>query len=565
MQGFLGQQDATFWIVMIANAALLAGVSIYLARYVKNTGDFFSGSNCTPWWVSGLSFFMTAFSASVFVANASFTYRHGMLSLVMIAFFFPVFLLGYLVFSRKWHRTGVSTAIEFIDKRYSGGASKFFIWTGIPIRILDNANRLYVTSVLIEVLLGLNLWTGILITSAITLVYTIFGGFLAVVVTDSIQAIMMAVIVSAVAIVGYLRVGGVSSMIEQFPQKFWDITPEGTDYNLIFIVSMTLVSLFSWNGYWSLVQRYVSVPTEKDAQKVALTSAVSYFVLFPLFFLPPLYAIILVPGLEGTDSEQCYMRVAQMLLPSCLLGFLCFSIFGATVTALNSELNVISQIAVQDVLGKILKSAGDKMKLLIGRVIIVVAMLLCVSVAGFIRGLGGSFHYLIILMSLTTLPTFLPLLFGLLYKKTPAWGAVLSFCTGLTTGLILTFVVKIPTSYMIFANFAVTLSTMIITGHFWPVSGKRAEIVDELFTKLGTPGASDIVDDGSEVKVNSRLISVTAVSLLFIAALLIVLSVVPGTEFSRITIITAIVFAAFGAGLWLLKNYLNGNSKLVIV
>ena len=554
MNGFIGQQGWVFWFVMASNAALLAGVSVYLAKYVKNTGDFFSGSNCTPWWVSGLSFFMTAFSASVFVANASFTYRHGMLSFLMVLFFFPVFLLGYLIFSRKWHRTGVSTAIEFIDTRYSSGASKFFIWTGIPIRILDNANRLYVTSVLLEVLLGLNLWTGILITSVITLVYTIFGGFLAVVATDAIQAVMMAVIVGVVAIVGYFRVGGAAALIEGLPQRFWDISPEGTDFNLVFVVAMTLVGLFSWNGYWSLVQRYVSVPTEKDAQKVALTSAVSYFFLFPLFFLPPLYAIILVPGLEGTDTEHCYMMVAQMLLPACLLGFLCFSIFGATVTALNSELNVISQIAIQDVFKKGLKLSNDKTRLFIGRLIIVIVMVLCMVVAGFIRSFGGSFRYLIMLMSLTTLPTFVPLLYGLISKRTPAWGAVLSFCTGLTTGVICTFVLNIPTAQMVFINFAVTLATMIITGWLFPVSGERVAIVEELFTKIRTPGASDIIADGSEVKVNSRLITVTATSFFVIAGILLILSLAPGYEFSLVSVVVAAVFALIGLSLLKVKE-----------
>lgn len=563
MNGFIGQQGIVFWIVMAANAALLGGVSIYLAKYVKNTGDFFSGSNCTPWWVSGLSFFMTAFSASVFVANASFTYKHGLLSFLTVLFFFPIFCLGYLIFSRKWHRTGVSTAIEFIDKRYSSGASKFFIWTGIPIRILDNANRLYVTSVLIEVLLGLNLWTGIMITSAITLIYTIFGGFLAVVATDAIQAVMMAVIVGVLAVVGYMRVGGVGALIEGLPQRFWDISPEGTDYNLMFVIAMTLVGLFSWNGYWSLVQRYVSVPTEKDAQKVALTSAVSYFLLFPLFFLPPLYAIILVPGLEGTDTEHCYMMVAQMLLPSCLLGFLCFSIFGATVTALNSELNVISQIAIKDVFRKRLELSEEKLQLLIGRLIIVIVMILCMVVAGFIRNFGGSFRYLITLMSLTTLPTFVPLLFGLMYKRTPAWGAVLSFCTGLTTGVICTFVLDVPTAYMIFANFAVTLATMIITGELCPVKGARAEIVEHLFEKIKTPGASDLVNDGSEVKVNSRLISVTAVSFFIIAAILLTLAFAPGYEFSLVSVVVALIFTAIGLGLLYLRVVVNRKGLTV--
>jgi Na+/proline symporter len=256
------------------------------------------------------------------------------------------------------------------------------------------------------------------------------------------------------------------------------------------------------------------------------------------------------------------MRVAQMLLPSGLLGLLCFSIFGATVTALNSELNVIAQITIQDVCKNLLKSLDDKKRLFISRTIIVIVMLLCMVVAGFIRKLGGSFHYLITLMSLTTLPTFMPLLIGLLYKKTPAWGAVLSFCTGLGTGVILTFVYKVPTASMVFANFAVTLLTLIITGELWPVKGERAVIVEKLFTKLSIKGSSDIQVDGSEVTVNSRLIMVTGFSFLLLSVLLLLMSFIG--EFSVLTLVVAAIFLAVGLLLAALKSFLE-KSALVKV
>ncbi len=130
------QLEWSFWFVLCSYAVLLIGVSVYVGRMINNTDDFYRGGGNNTWWASGLSFFMTTTSASVFVANASFAYNYGLLNICLIIAQLPVFVLGYFVFARLWHRTGCESAIEFIDHRYGKATTKFFLWTGIPIRLL---------------------------------------------------------------------------------------------------------------------------------------------------------------------------------------------------------------------------------------------------------------------------------------------------------------------------------------------------------------------------------------------------------------------------------------------
>ena len=119
-------QPATFWLVIVLYTLLLIGISFYFLRFVKNTDDFFLGARHTPWTVAGLSFFMTAFSASVFVADASFTYRYGGLSLLKIIASAPIFIIGFFLFAPRWHRTGHHSAIDFIENRYGQTTGQFF-------------------------------------------------------------------------------------------------------------------------------------------------------------------------------------------------------------------------------------------------------------------------------------------------------------------------------------------------------------------------------------------------------------------------------------------------------
>jgi SSS family transporter len=485
-------QSFAFYFVIIFYYILLAAVSFYFSKYVKNTSDFYKASGQTPWLVAGLSFFMTAFSASVFVANASFAYNYGLLNILLIVAQLPTFVFGYFIFSKLWHRSKCNTAIEFMERRYDHKTAKFFVWTGIPIRILDNANRIYVTAVLFEVLLGMDLWVAILFTCIAALIYTVKGGFLGIVVTDTLQAIIMMIIVFVVALMAFIKVGGISGFMARVPEGYWTLNPKGSDFNLTLISAWCIVGLVAWNGMWSLVQKYVSVEKETDAQKVAATCGISYFILFPLLAIPPMCAAVLLPELRGTASgaEQSFIKMAEAILPSGLLGLLCFAIFGATVTSLNSELTVISQIAIQDVFKKVLKNVSEKQKLFLGRIIIIVVIALCASIAFAIRPLGGAFRYLINVLGLTTLPTFIPLLLGLIYRRTPAWGSIASFLIGIILSVVLRFIFGVPLGWVIFANGTITACAMLFIGWIWPVSGERKEVVDKLFMNLTTPHSS---------------------------------------------------------------------------
>ncbi|MFI4910891.1 MAG: hypothetical protein ACIAQZ_04415 [Sedimentisphaeraceae bacterium JB056] len=541
---------SSFWTVIGLYTVLLAGVSAYFAKFIKNTDDFFVGSRHTPWWVSGLSYFMTAFSASVFVGRASFSYNYGGLSLVFILFGMPTFFFGYFIFARKWHRTGCSTAIEFVNKRFSPATAKFFIWTGIPVRVLDNANRLYVTAVLLEVLFGFNIWMSIIVTAAIAVLYTIAGGFLAVVLTDALQAIVMAVIVTVVAIAGFIKVGGISGFVEQLPTSFYEMNPAGSDYSLLFIILVGFSGILSWNGYWSLVQRYVSVEKEVDARKVAMSTGISYFMLFPLLTLPPVFASILIPGLEGAETEHCFIMLSDMILPTTLFSLLCFSLFGATITSLNSELNVLSQIIVQDVLAKWLGKATDKFRLFMSRFFIIVLTIFCVLMASMVRGLGGSFRYLMILLAITTIPTCGPLIMGLLYRRTPAWGAMLSFVTGITTAVLMSFVFKTSSSAMIIGNLIATFSVIFITGFIDPATGQ-----DEMFARLKTPNSGDPKEQTTTARtVNIRFIKIVATCLIVLSAVLFLASLLSSLDISGLEILTISVLLVLG-GLLLLFVY----------
>lgn len=537
-----------FWFVVGAYAILLTGISVYVGRMIRNTDDFYRGSGRNAWWASGLSFFMTTTSASLFVANASFAYNYGLLNILLIIAQLPVFVLGFFFFARLWHRTGCHSAIEFIDHRYGKPTTRFFLWTGIPIRLLENSLRVYVTAVLLEALFGIPLLTGVLITSGLALAYTLIGGFLGVVITDTLQAILLGVIVSVVAILAWSKIGSIGEFMSAVPDDYWSLFPEDGVMDLPMIIGWVFVAAFAWNANWSLVQRFVSVPTERDAAKVSLMSGAAYYLIFPVLAVPPMLAAALLPELRGTAAEEhSYFLIAWDVLPQGLLGMLCFGIFGATITALNSELNVMSQVIIKDGIHRWVGRCAEKTELLIGRLIIVLLLIICVFVAIRIREFGGAFTFLVTLLGLTTLPIFVPILLGLLVGRADGRTCMLSFFMGLSTAIVLRFVLETPMSVVIAGNGIVTALTYFLLPLVMPPGKEMASKIDSLFQRLSRPGASDAATAESKA-MDSRLLRLTGWSLVAISAITIVgsLEFKDGALFSPSGVVVGIIFLLVG-------------------
>jgi len=437
-----------------------------------------------------------------------------------------------------------------MDYRYGKPTTRFFLWTGIPIRLLENALRVYVTSILLEALFKIPLFYGVMITSSLALVYTLIGGLIGVVITDALQAILLGVIVVVVAILAWSELGSIDSFMTQLPENYWTLFPGDGSMDLPMILGWVFVALFAWNANWSLVQRFVSVPTERDATKVSLMGGLAYYLIFPVLAIPPMLAAALLPELRGTDAvEQSYFLIAWQVLPQGLLGMLCFGIFGATITALNSELNVMSQVIVKDGIRKFTAGLSEKAELLVGRLVIVVLLVVCFAISLKIRDFGGAFTFLVTLLGLTTLPIFIPVLLGLVMKKANGLVCMAAFTAGFLTAIVLRFMVDAPMSVVIPANGAATFLV------YWRLpyllkAQKPSERTDLLFERLAVKDASQEHD--VETKgVHGKLLFLTAVSLLLIALILFIGSWTPGGEVSLALsgVVVAALFVLMGGAL----------------
>ena len=90
---------------------IMAGMGLSLGFFVKNIGDYFKGGSAIPWYVGGISNFMSLFSAFVFVAHASIAYENGFVAVTVMWCTVPATIIGATVFAKYWRRAGLSSPV----------------------------------------------------------------------------------------------------------------------------------------------------------------------------------------------------------------------------------------------------------------------------------------------------------------------------------------------------------------------------------------------------------------------------------------------------------------------
>lgn len=409
-------------------------ISTASARRNSNQAQMFSAGRSSPWWASGLSAFMTMFSAGTFVVWGGVAYEFGFVAVAINSCYgIAALLAGYFV-AAKWNALGVSTPAEFVQLRFGQTGLHFFTWTMLIKRILGVSVSLYALAVLLVALAPLDLTLVIVLFGTVVVLYTMQGGLWAVLMTDVLQFIVLTVVVLMVAV---LMISGMdfTGFTERVPAHFF--SPISAKYGWFFLAGWVTIHFFIIGAEWAFVQRYLAVRSPRDAQKSAYLFGVMYLVT-PLFWmLPPLLYRSQVPGL---DKEQAYILAAQSVLPPGVLGLMFAAMFSATASMVSSQLNVFAGVLTNDFYRPLINpQASEKRLVSMGRSFTALLGAFLVIAAILVPRLGGAENLIISVNSLLVVPLFAPTLWGLFSRKISIRDMLIVALTSFGIGLVLRF------------------------------------------------------------------------------------------------------------------------------
>ena len=129
------------YIVIIGYFLVVLCVGVYFNKRQAASRDYFAGGHQVPWWLAGISHYMSSFSAFTFIAYSQIAYTDGWVAITLFWVTTPACIIGGLVFARRWRRARVITPVEFLEKRFNAPMRQLFAWAGIPVKIFDDADR----------------------------------------------------------------------------------------------------------------------------------------------------------------------------------------------------------------------------------------------------------------------------------------------------------------------------------------------------------------------------------------------------------------------------------------
>jgi len=493
-------------ILMIAGYfVLMLGIGAYFYNRMRRMKDFFSGGNRIPWWLSGVSFYMSSFSVAAFVFYPGLCYRYGWVGITLLWVAIPATIFSVMLFAVRWRRARIDSPVEYLEARYSPFLRQLFAWHGIPVRMVDDGIKLTATATFISVCADVSLTNSILAAGIIILIYTFMGGLWAVTVTDFIQFVVLAVGVIIILPLSIAKAGGINTVLTEVPEGFFRLT--SAEYGWSYIIPLVLMYALAWSSInWSLIQRYYCVPRERDALKVGWLVVALYVIGPPLMFFPAIAARQFIPELE--DAGQIYPLLCTQLLPAGMLGLAVAAMFAATMSTLSSDYNVCAGVLTNDVYRRLIRpGASQKELVLVGRLMTllvgIVALLTAILMS---RGAAeGLFSKMVTLFGLATAPVAVPMLLGLVSRRFTNGSAVLGCVLGLAVGLSLflfgpkdeltiaglTLKMEIV---LILSTAAVTLAVMIVVSAVAPASAAVQARTDEFLRRIKIP-IGDLPED----------------------------------------------------------------------
>lgn len=429
-------------IILFFLSMLVVGVWSYFKS--KDSDDYFVAGGKLPWWLAGISHHVSGHSGAVFVAYAAVAYTHGFTMYMWWAFPVAIAIISSAkIFPVYWVRLRknfmIQSPLEYLKTRYDLPTQQIMAWTGVILKVFDVGAKWAAIGVLLNVVGGIPMLTGILVSGVVTLLYVTFGGLWGVIVTDLIQFIVQLLGSVVMFILVMERLGGTESLT-----GIWkELPPEHSQlfndpYTAGFVGVMFFLYFLSYNGGgWSLATRYISSPSEREASKAARLSGILYLI-WPLLLFFPMWATpLILPGLE--DPSTSYGRLMLEILPQGMIGLVIASLFAATMGMTSSDVNTIAAVITRDILPIVSKKyANDKRPLRTARITTFVFTLATLVIALNYERFGGVLGLIVNWFGALLGPTALPLLFGLLpaFKSCGPKTAILSIVAGLVTFII---------------------------------------------------------------------------------------------------------------------------------
>ena len=383
------------WVMIVLYLALIAGIGVYCFRREKKqtTASFFVGSRTIPFWAAGISLYATNSSSIGYIATTAKAFATNWQYLLG-----NIFGAMGLVFVAIWivpllRRLELMSVFTYLDQRFHKSvrlaASAFCITMHMSGRL---SVILFLPSLAIATITGLNVIWSIMIMGLVTIAYTALGGMRAVIWTDLAQVVVkVGGLLFAVGFIVSKLDGGMKEFIatatadDKLKMLDWsfDLT-KATVWCFIFLTLLETVLTFPKDQI--LMQRVFTTKSEKEASQSVWVFAVMVIPASALFYLigTGLYVFYhshperMNPMLPVDATFPLFIAAE---LPTGVTGLMIAGLFSAAMATSSSILNSVSTMVSVDFYEKIAKKPSQAFSIRLAEWVTVIAGLIGIGLA----------------------------------------------------------------------------------------------------------------------------------------------------------------------------------------
>ena len=398
-------------------------------KFIGNTSDYFRGGGKMLWWMAGCSAFVAQFSAWTFTGAAGKAYQDGPVILVIYLGNALGFFFNFLFFAPRFRQMRVVTSIQAVRARFGAGSEQFFTWVQLPVGVLYAGIWLSGLAVFISAAFNMDLYMTIIVTGSVVVIMAVIGGSWAVATGDFIQTLVLMPITLVTAFLAIAQVGGWGHLMQKLPRHYVHWTQGARPEILYLWITAIIIKQFISTNNMLEASRYLNAKDSHQARKAALLASI-LFVIGPIFwFIPPMVARILHPDLHAVfpnlknPAEGAFVVAGLDTMPVGMLGLLISGIFGATMSNMDVGLNKNAGYFAKNFYQVVIRPhASEREMLLVSKLVTFLLGILVTSAAlVFSTRSIGLFNLMLQFGGLIALPYCIPLIWGTLIKRAPAW------------------------------------------------------------------------------------------------------------------------------------------------
>ncbi len=433
-------------------------IVLFIGIYVSKNKDssakqyFLAGKNL-GWFAVGASLFATNISSEHLIGLAGAGSVHGLsighfewiaaIILLFLGWFFaPIFL-----------KANVYTVPQFFGKRFDDRARIYLTIVSVfAYLFLKIAVTLLAGGMVLQGVLGWDMFTSAVLIVLLTGIYTITGGMYSVVYTQIFQSFMIITGAVLLSVFGFIEIGGFAGLTEKLPSNYFDFFKPFTDSNLPWtgiLLGAPILGIWYWCSDQYIVQRILSAKGIKDARRGTMLA--SFLKIFPVFFLifPGIIAAILYPNFKG-DSAYA-MLLSGSLLPIGIKGLVIAGFFSALMSSLSSSFNSTASLFALDIYNFIKPKASENEVVLVGRLSTTLLVIISISIIPLLKMIDTHIYLqLQILQAYIAPPIVSVFLLGIFWQNASSRGAIWALLIGGSIGFLKIILASIDPS--IFSN-----------------------------------------------------------------------------------------------------------------